>query len=276
MDALVPGLHVALAVASYVGFAFLALIAVRRVGVDLRDVGARTSPVVLGIGALANLGALLAVAVLLVVLDGKPIGALGLGLAPRDVATALGLVAATFGLGALFVRVRRHGRGRDVGPDLPATGRTAGAAGGGAGTMALGVAVLALVALQEEVLYRGYVSLNLAPFGWPLVVVAGTAVFVLVHFLTNRAGASQVASWTASGLVLAVAYLASGSIWVAVIVHLAIDLSNVAVFDITGRSATADRRAAISDRDRAAFRVGYGVLALVVLVAVYGLPVAVS
>jgi membrane protease YdiL (CAAX protease family) len=276
MEVLVSGLHVALGVASYLGFAILALVGVRRVGADLKDVGARTSPAVLGIGALANLGALLSVAVLLVVVDGKPVGALGLGLAPRDLATALVLAAATFGLGALFVRVRRQVRGWGLGPDVPAPNPPAGAGGGGSGTVALGVGVLALVALQEEVLYRGYVSLNLAPFGWPVVVVLGTAVFVLVHFLTNRAGPAQLASWTASGLVLAVAYLVSGSIWVAVIVHLAIDLSNVAVFDITGRSATADRRAPLSDRDRATFRVGYGVLAVLVLLAVYGLPVAVA
>jgi membrane protease YdiL (CAAX protease family) len=270
VDALVPWLRIGAAVLVYLLAAVGAMAAVRRTGVDLRDVAARTSPTVLAIGAVGNLVALAGVLLLLVLVDGRPISDLGLAMTLVDAAVLVVLIVANFSLGRWFVRVRGGGSRAASGEDA---GR--GTVGGPSRTPSavpqlLGLTVLALVALQEEVLYRGYVTLNLAGLGWVLVVVASTAIFVAIHFLTNRASLLQVASWTASGVLLVLAYLLSGSIWVPVILHFAIDVSNVVVFDIAGRSSPQGGGLRLRDGERAAFRVAYAVAAAAVLLAVYG------
>ncbi len=135
--------------------------------------------------------------------------------------------------------------------------------------MIVGALVLLVVAVQEEALYRGYITLNLAQLsvGWILVISVG--IFVVIHFFTNRVDLYQIISWTVSGLALAAAYLASGSIWVPIILHLATDLTNVLVFDITGQQTAPGEGTKIPGRDRAVFRVVYGVLILLLLIAVY-------
>jgi membrane protease YdiL (CAAX protease family) len=270
VDALVPWLRIGAAVLVYLLAAIASMAAVRRTGADLRDVAARTSPIVLAIGAAGNLAALAGVLLLLVVVDGRPVSDLGLGITLVDAVVLAVLVAANFGLGRWFVRVRG---GRRVTPGADGAAQEIAHAPAHRTSVApqlLGLTVLALVALQEEVLYRGYVTLNLADLGWPVVVVASTVIFVAIHFLTNRAPWPQVASWTASGVLLVVAYLTSGSIWVPVILHFAIDVSNVVVFDIAGPAWSHGGGRRLRDGERAAFRVAYAVAAVAVLLAAYG------
>jgi hypothetical protein len=83
-----------------------------------------------------------------------------------------------------------------------------------------GLLVVFIIAAQEEVLYRGYIFLNLNVFGPYVYLVGSTLIFVLIHFLTNRVSLHQIISWTLSGLVLATAFLISGSIWVPVLLRL--------------------------------------------------------
>ena len=54
---------------------------------------------------------------------------------------------------------------------------------------------------------------------WVVVAVTSTVLFTAVHLLTNRVSSYQVASWAIGGLVLVMAYLVSGSIWVPVVLH---------------------------------------------------------
>jgi membrane protease YdiL (CAAX protease family) len=270
VDALVPWLRIGAAVLVYLLAAIASMAAVRRTGADLRDVAARTSPVVLAIGAAGNLAALAGVLLLLVVVDGRPVSDLGLGITLVDAVVLVILIAANFGLGRWFVRARGGRRVTPGGEDAAQETAHAPAQRTSVAPQLLGLTVLALVALQEEVLYRGYVTLNLADLGWPVVVVASTAIFVAIHFLTNRAPLLQVASWTASGVLLVVAYLTSGSIWVPVILHFAIDVSNVVVFDIAGPASSHGDGRRLRDGERAAFRVGYAVAAVAVLLAAYG------
>ena len=229
MTALVPWLRVLLAVLVFVVVALLASALVRRVGADLREMQGRTDRKVAIIGLLANLAVLGVVLLMLSALDGLPISALGLGFTARD-AVVLALVGVLTGVGVLgFLAL------------LQATGRVSVRRRSGSGTRGttlgavLMLSVLCAVALQEEVLFRGYVTVNLAQLGWIVVAVTSVALFTGVHLLTNRIDGYQVVSWAVGGGVLVMAYLLSGSIWIAVAMHFLIDVTNVVAFGIVGQ-----------------------------------------
>ena len=263
MTALVPWLRVLLAVLVFVVVALLASALVRRVGTDLREMQGRTDRKVAIIGLLANLAVLGVVLLMLVVLDGRPLSALGLGFTARD-AVVLALVGVLTGVGVLGflallqatgrVSVRRSGSGN--------RGTTLGAV--------LMLSVLCAVALQEEVLFRGYVTVNLAQLGWVVVGVTSVALFTGVHLLTNRIDGYQVVSWAVGGGVLVMAYLLSGSIWLAVAMHFLIDITNVVAFGIVGQYSLVTLSPALSVRDRAGYRVVSSLAVAVLLLAAYG------
>lgn len=139
--------------------------------------------------------------------------------------------------------------------------------------MVWGLAVLLIVAAQEEVVYRGYVTLNLLTLGPGTVIVVSTSLFVLIHFLTNRVNVYQIASWVISGLVLVIAYLTSGSIWVPIFIHFAIDATNVLVFNITGQFSLFAFSPALTERQRVGYCLVYGLTTLAAILAFYGMSV---
>lgn len=259
-------LRVLAVVGIYLVVAAAASLVVRRVGGELREMEGRTSGTVLAVGAVANLVVLGATLLFLVAVDDRPIAALGLGFGTRDLAftaTALVLTACS---AAAFLATLRAAAGVSV--------RLSGLPRGGAGKLASSSAVLLIVALQEEVLYRGYVTVNLIVYGAAPVLVAGTLIFTLIHFLTNRVSAPQVASWLVGGLMLGAVYLVTGSLWVVVILHLAMDLTNVLAFGIAGDLALVRLSAPITVRQRMAYRVVSSVVVVAALVAFYGLRLA--
>ena len=142
---------------------------------------------------------------------------------------------------------------------------------GGAAVLAEGIIVLFVVALQEEVLYRGYVTLNLLAFGPAVVIVASAILFAAIHLLTNRAGVPPMASWLAGGLLFAVIYLVSGSIWVPVALHFSTDLANMLVFNIAGQYSIAAILPSISTRQLATFRVLCVAILVVAAIGLYGM-----
>jgi membrane protease YdiL (CAAX protease family) len=189
-----------------------------------------------------------------------------LSLSTRDVLAALSGVIATFVLAVAFLAVlRRTHRISALETRRPS------ASSADIAPMVLGLLVLASVVLQEETLNRGYVSYNLLPLGRVGILVISTVTFVLIHFLTNRANLAQVISWTISGLTLALAYLLSGSIWVPIILHYATDAANVLIFNITGRYSFFITTPALTEGQRAVFRVTYGLAITAILFAFYGL-----
>lgn len=98
-----------------------------------------------------------------------------------------------------------------------------------------------LVALNEELFYRGVLLDMLKPFGWRRAVLWSSIAFGASHLVNLVAGAyppfiaMQVAATTAGGVALAAIRIRTGSLWPALFVHLVIDL--IAVSTLTG-SAT--------------------------------------
>ena len=243
---------------------------IRRVGSDLKDMQARTSPLVTLIGLVANLAILGLVLLMLVLVDRRPVSDLGLGLGATGTTVARRRRRTECRGGrALPLRVapRRHRRGPAPHAERPERASTSAARH----SM---VAVLVAVALQEEVLYRGYVTVNLIHLGWGVVTVASIVLFVGIHLLTNRTSALQLTSWTVGAAVLVLAYLVSGSLWVAVVVHLVMDLLNVVAFDIVGRYSIVTIDPPLRESPRVAYRLGSSALISLLLLGAYGAHIA--
>jgi membrane protease YdiL (CAAX protease family) len=99
-----------------------------------------------------------------------------------------------------------------------------------------------LVALNEELFFRGVLLGLLEPFGWRRAVLWSSVAFGASHAVNLVAGAyppftaMQVAATTAGGVALGALRLRTGSLWPALVVHLVIDL--VAVSTLTGAATT--------------------------------------
>ncbi|MDF2733824.1 MAG: hypothetical protein K0S97_447 [Chloroflexota bacterium] len=99
-----------------------------------------------------------------------------------------------------------------------------------------------LVALNEELFFRGVLLDLLKPFGWRRAVLWSSIAFGASHLVNIVAGAyppfiaMQVAATTAGGVALAAIRIRTGSLWPALVIHLVIDL--IAVSTLTGAATT--------------------------------------
>lgn len=254
--------RVALGLFAYVVLALVASWAVRRSGRDLKNMEARTSARVVLIGAVANLG-ILAVALALVrLLLGSPLEALRLSFDRIDLAFTASVSVLLGVLAVVYVRASGRSEGITVETSSPTAG--------GVGSMLSGWALLLIVALQEEVLFRGYMTASLRGIGPVGVVVVTTALFAGVHVLTNRVSLHQMLSWVIGGAILAYAYLSTGTLWVPVALHFATDMINVLVFDIVGRWSVFRITPSLTPAHRTGYRVVYALALVAMLLAFYG------
>lgn len=260
-----PWIHILIAYAIYIVFALGSSVVIAKTAGDLREMSTRNSPRVLVMGLAANLLIMVLVALLLVSVDGKPVGSLGLGFSANDALASIGGASAIFLLAIGFIGfLQGIGQIESVALVRPVS------SGHGAAPLALGLSVLGAVALQEEVLNRGYVTLNLLSHSALAIILISTTLFTLIHFLTNRGGTYQVISWMIGGLVLIVSYLLSGSLWVPIILHFATDSANLLLFNITGQYSAIVTSPPLSMGQRAAFRFIYGIAVIALLLAIYG------
>jgi membrane protease YdiL (CAAX protease family) len=262
-----PLLHVAAGLFIYIVIALLSAWLIRKFGSDLKGRKGLTTRVIMLIGLVGNGVILGSVLLLMRYLDERPIVRLGLALGSRDVVLILLTILLLSGSAVAYVFALRS-RGRiDLTAVLPTD-----AGGSIAGTLVTG-GVLFVVAIQEEVLFRGYLTLNLLPYGVPVVVIVTTLLFAGVHPLTNRPGVHEMVSWIVGGLMLSILYLVTGTLWVPIVVHFATDMINLLVFDIIGSSSFFRIRPRLEARQRSAYRLIYMVAVLGSLLVVYGPPI---
>lgn len=95
-----------------------------------------------------------------------------------------------------------------------------------------------LIALNEEIMFRGVLLDLLRPLGWRRAVTGSAILFGLSHLTNLVAGASppltvmQVAATTAGGVALAAIRIRTGSLWPVIAIHVGLDL--VAIATLTG------------------------------------------
>jgi len=261
--------RVATAVALFVVAALGASWLVTRVGSNIKSMESRTSTPVALIGLTVNLVVLGLVLAMLAVQPSASISSLGVGFSGRDLWALLAFAVVILVTILAFLVELDHRSTSRVRLVRLADGESHDLLG--AISM---VAVLVAVAAQEEVLFRGYIVVNLEHLGWVVAATVSVVAFVAVHVLTNAVTTAQMISWITGGALLVFVYLVSGSLWLAILVHLLMDLLNVVALGIAGSYSLVEIDPAPTPRWRAAFRIASSVLAALVLVGIYGVHVA--
>ena len=270
MLALLPWIHISVAILAYILIALLASVITRKAGGNLKEMEERSSPRVLVIGAIANFCVLAITLMLFRFLDGQPVSSLGLSFSSQDLVFAIVTIATIFALAVAFIGfLRRTGR-YQVQTQAPVKDMA------GTSAMIAVLAVLLIVAIQEEVLFRGYITLNLLAYGTVVVIIVSTILFVAIHLLTNRTNFYQIVSWFLGGVVLVYAYLISGSIWVPIMLHFATDVINMIVFDIVGQYSLFTISPSLGEHQRAAYRVTYAMVLGVAFIVFYGVHLKIT
>lgn len=224
--------------AEFVGFcAFLAFAVValsRASAAEVTDARARKpSAAALFVNVAVTHGPLLVLVVGAAALARIPLGALGVGRTPLLVALGAGVVAGVLlALGNELFAVVADAVGtpysdalRDLlAPESPG------------GWVVLLAGVLPLVALAEELLFRGVlVGAIAAGFGTPAwaLVAFSSVLFGLAH---GAQGAGGVAVTTVLGALLAVAFLLTGSLLAVVVAHYLVNASEFVVHEALDRN----------------------------------------
>ena len=95
-----------------------------------------------------------------------------------------------------------------------------------------------LIALNEELMFRGVLLDLLRPLGWRRAITWSAVLFGSGHLLNLIAGANipftamQVAATTAGGVALAAIRIRTGSLWSVIAIHIVLDV--VAISTLTG------------------------------------------
>lgn len=174
---------------------------------------------------LALVAALVTSWIMLALIERRPFGALGFALGPGAVRQSVGgtaVGAALLGVAVLLVVLTGDAHWA---PD-------AGTAGGYAATLGSTLVFFALAAAVEEVLFRGYpfqVLVNgIGPWGATLL---SSALFAAVHGGNPNVSAPALANIFLAGVLLAVAYLRTRSLWFVTAVHLGWNWAMAALLD---------------------------------------------
>jgi len=152
--------------------------------------------------------------VMLRVVDRRPLAALGFALEPRAVRdSVVGFLIGGAILGGTVGVLAMAGTVRWVADD--------GTAADYAATLALALGSFAVAAAAEEVMFRGYAfqAMVQGMGAWPAVLLS-SALFALFHGANPNVNGLGLANIFLAGIMLAVAYLRTRSLWFATAVHL--------------------------------------------------------
>ncbi len=114
-------------------------------------------------------------------------------------------------------------------------------------------------AFSEEFLFRGVICNSLRPYGKTVAILGSSVLFGLMH-----QNVGQLFYATMAGVVLAVAYLETKSIWTSVFIHMFNNLSSVVTDIVADRLDVTGTNRVLASIDAIIF--GLGMLALLVLI----------
>lgn len=204
----------------------------RLLGIDVKDFKQRTAIPFLSLAVFFNLLFIGFVALILYFIDGKNFGVLGFGFTGRGIlfsSIALFVTLLT-AIGFMFIMKNlnyndfefRKGSGENDNSIIKTL---------------FAFFVLIIAALQEEILFRGYLSVLLIRYGFFFALLVSTIIFTAWHFMTSKVNVFQVIDWFIGGALLFYIYHGTGSVWVATAVHFSRNFTNVVIFDIAGTSS---------------------------------------
>jgi uncharacterized protein len=183
--------------------------------------------------AVLAVAALLAGAILIRTVDERPVAALGIGLSRQTpLYFGLGWVLGATGLVVAVAALFLTGSLRYV--------AASGSVGGWLLALLTHGAVLAVAALAEEAVFRGYPFQVLVRAAGPVAAtVTSSALFALVHANNPEIGVFGLVNIFLAGLMLAIAYLRTLSLWFATTVHLGWNWATASLFDLPVSGLTA-------------------------------------
>jgi len=172
------------------------------------------------------LGSIVAGSYLLRRLDGRSAAALGLGITralPRQLLTGLliGVTALAVAAAALFVSgaVQYNSQSGTIGAWL--------------GAVAVQGAVFTVAALAEEAVFRGYMlQVLVRGTGKWLGILITSALFAMVHGSNPEVGPFALLNIAFAGVLLAIAYLRTLSLWFATALHMGWNWAMATLFDL--------------------------------------------
>ncbi len=211
----------------------LAMLTVKWTGVDIKDPTQRNNPLVLTIAGIFNLLFIVAVVLILKFWDNQSIGILGFSFKLSDFIFAILVLLLSVGLALSYLLFLHNRRIITIEWEknlLPVNFKVI-------LNLLLGLIVLFIAALQEEILFRGYFAYILLPYGFFYAITISTIIFTIWHFLTNKVNLFQTIDWLLGGTMLFYLFWLSGSIWVAALIHFSRNFTNVLVFNISGFSS---------------------------------------
>lgn len=185
-----------------------------------------TGDVMLPSSIVTAAAALIAGALLMRGADGRSPAALGIGVSRRTPGqVGIGLLIGAAGLVAAVLALFLSGALR--------YGDQAGTAGGWIATVAAQAALFTIAALAEEALFRGYAFQVLARVGGPAVaIVVSSVLFALAHGANPSVGIFALINIFLAGILLAIAYLRTFSLWFATAVHMGWNWTMATLFDL--------------------------------------------
>lgn len=205
--------------------AFAALVVL--IGLPLGALAGRVFPAGILAGAVVTtVAAVAAGAALLRYADGRPVAALGLGLSRQTVphlgwGLGIGVVALLAAAGAMLA----SGSLRYVAEP--------GTVGGWAAAVLAQAGFFAVAALAEEALFRGYPFQVLVRATGPvLATLATSALFAVAHAGNPDVGAFALLNIFLAGVLLAVAYLRTLSLWFATALHMGWNWAMASLLDL--------------------------------------------
>jgi len=207
--------------------ALLAKFVAKIIGIDIKDIKQRTNPKFLLLAVVFNLLFILAIAIILKFVDSKNMSVLHFGLDKAGVLFSFAVILINFLLafGCIWIlHMKDIVSVRWVSHYLVNTKDSL--------LKILGFSVLFITALQEEVMFRGYLNTVLSIYGVIGAIIWSSIIFTVFHFITNKVSLFQAIDWFLGGIMLFYVYLISGSIWVATIVHFSRNFANVLVLNI--------------------------------------------
>ena len=172
------------------------------------------------------IGAIAAGAVLIRAVDGRSPAALGIGVSrdtPREV--GVGLLIGAAGLVAAVIVLLATGSLR--------YGSQAGTAATWMSTVAVQAGGFTVAAFAEEALFRGYPFQVLVRVGGPVLgIVVSSVLFALAHGANPSIGIFALINIFLAGILLAVAYLRTLSLWFATALHMGWNWTMATLFDL--------------------------------------------
>jgi membrane protease YdiL (CAAX protease family) len=177
-------------------------------------------------GSIPAVAALLAGSALIRAFDGRSPAALGIGVSSRTA----GLSASGLAIGVVGLAV--------AAAPLLATGLLtyrpqAGTTGEWVATLAQDGAVFAVAALSEEAVFRGYpFQVLVRSAGAPVAVVVTSFGFAVVHSNNPDVGVLALVNIFLAGIVFALAFLRTLSLWFVTMLHLGWNWAMATLFDL--------------------------------------------